>query len=197
VRTWASRDVIPKMMHGASYFTKNAVFSDKFDFTNCISTEFNIVNHMININYDALMLGANGTEELILREIVPYNNKEVPEIYGGLPLRTEFRVFYDFSNKKIAYIVNYWDHEYCAKGMRSKTDQIIFEYMSPSIALEFSSRKSVVYKLVSDAMSKVKGLSGFWSVDIMLNRTDADHDDYVLIDMAPAEHSAYWDESKV
>lgn len=85
-------------------FVKDGCFSNKFDFNNsCIlqSDDLDeITDHIINIQYTALMLDAGGYFELVFRVFMP--------IYGMI-LRPEIRVFYDFDTRKILYMVNYWE----------------------------------------------------------------------------------------
>lgn len=173
-------------------FCKNATFSNKFSFKNCISRKDNIKNNIMEINYAALLLGAGGLEEIVLREVIPCDKFKTPCIYEGMPLQSEFRVFYDFDSKKILYIENYWNYEYCIKSMHNATDKIIFEHERVRLERDYEKYKGEVLKLVSEKMKEVE-LIGNWSVDILLDEKG----DFWLIDMAIAENSAYWDKRKV
>ena len=147
----------------------------------------------MNINYAALCLGAHGCEELVVRSVIPYDRKKVPCIYNGLPLRPEFRVFYDFDKHEVLYCVNYWDYEYVSKGLYDATDKIVFEYMRYYLLSCFWSKKDEVEEVVSKSMKTVNDLSDIWSIDILLDGNN----EFWLIDMALAKNSAYWDESKI
>jgi hypothetical protein len=179
--------VIPKMKNH-SYFLKNATFSNKFDFSHCITNKDRILNDLTDINYAALCVGANGLNEVVLREIIRYSEKSTPTIYHGLPLRNEFRVFYDFDTKNVMYSANYWDYDYVYPHLYSKTDKIIFKYCRNKIEKTFIKRQKEVEDIVGKAMANVLGFKGKWSIDILLDEAGI----YWLIDMAEAEKSAYF-----
>ena len=139
---------------------------------------------------------ADGTSEMVIREVIEYDYNTVPTIYNGLPLRSEYRVFVDFDSNRVLYIVNYWDYDYCYKHL-NKTDKIIFDYMKLYLESEFENNKDRVIELIEKNLipynKKTKdGLSGIWSVDIM--KVD---EDYYLIDMAIGCQSAYYDYKKI
>ena len=187
---WLKEIVIPALnkenMH--LLFVKNATFSNKFDATTCIVTEHTLLNAITLINYNALMFGAEGVSEFVVRERIMHDKKHIPCIYNGLPLRSEFRVFYDFTKRKVIFIENYWNYGYVFPNLHDITDKIVFEHERDRLEREYNNRKQEVCELVAKAMEKVEGLEGPWSVDVMLNG-----ENYYLIDMALAETSAYWD----
>ena len=53
--------------------------------------------------------------------------------------------------------------------------------------------QETVEQLVSKHMKSTEGLSGQWSIDILEDEAGK----FWLIDMAIAQRSAYWDESKI
>lgn len=169
------------------YNIKNATFSNKFDFDTCISTKEDIPKKIDLINYIAACVGADGYTELIVRDVIEYDAENIPTIYRGMPLRSEFRVFYDFDKKEILYSVNYWDYDCCNKYL-CVTDRIVFEHERERLDSSFNERKDEVEQLVKEHMKDVK-LNGKWSIDILYNELE---DDYYLIDMAEAHKSAYW-----
>lgn len=194
VLEWVKKEVMPlarKVRNCSPFiFVKNGSFSDKYTFSNCRCrvNAFELTVSIININYSSLMLGAGGCTELILREYIPAGEK--PCIYQGMPLRPEFRCFYDFDQKKLLYTKNYWDWDYCHDAIaEDATDKIVYEKIYPDIEAEYTARLSEVEEMVTKYMPQVQ-LSGIWSVDIMYNSAD---DIYYLIDMAIAKQSAYWD----
>lgn len=195
VKDWVEKEVIPLVRAEGMHliFIKNARFSNKFTATDCMVTPYSIPEHLMNLNYAAMVLGAGGLSELIVRERIGHDRKNVPCIYEGLPLRTEFRVFYDFDTKQVIYTANYWDYTYVASSLYNKTDKIIFDSMKDTIYSKFEQRKDEVEALVSKHMQEVEGLEGKWSIDIL----EDDSGNLWLIDMAVAEMSSYWDESKV
>lgn len=199
VMAWVKEYLMPltKEVVGQSpyIFIKNGTFSDKFTFSNCRcrSTFPEITMSIIDINYASLMFGAAGISEIILREYIPANPAKTVCIYNGMPLRPEFRCFYDFDQRKLLYSKNYWDWDYCHEAIgRDATDKFVYEHAYPYIEAEYGKRLPEVEKMVSDHMKNVD-LTGIWSVDILYNEAD---DTYYLIDMAIAEQSAYWDPEK-
>lgn len=185
---WLEKDVYPAFADFGLAFVKNAVFSNKFNFVDCITRKDNLKSHICDINYTALCFGANGLDELVLREIINYDKSKTPCIYNGMPLRSEFRVFFDFDEKNSLYAVNYWDYEYCKSAIeRNATDRIIFNHERARLEQDFEAYKREVVSLVNEHMVNVD-LEGKWSVDIL--RDEAGQ--YWLIDTALAENSAYW-----
>ena len=69
------------------------------------------------------------------------------------------------------------------------TDKIIFDHERKRIESTFKKEKSRVQAMVETAMKRVTGLTGQWSVDIMMDEKD----NLWLIDMAIAQRSAYWE----
>lgn len=179
-------------------FVKNATFSNKFDADTCIikSTDFIevITDKLSELYYAGLMHDVLGENELILREFINCNDREVPKIYNGLPFRTEFRCFYDFDTKEILYIWDYWDYNYCYKHLRDKTDKLIFDGYYNTISENFNKNVEKLREYLKEFISVQDAcLKGRWSIDIMLN----DDDVFWFIDMSKAETSAYYDKSKV
>lgn len=187
---WVKEIVIPTLDNENMHllFVKNATFSNKFDATTCIVTKHTLLNAIASINYNALVVGAEGLSEFVVRERITHDRKNIPCIYNGLPLRSEFRVFYDFTKRKVIFVENYWNYDYVFPNLHDATDKIVFEHEKDRLEREYNTRKQEVCELVAKAMENVEGLEGPWSVDIML-----EGDKYYLIDMALAEMSAYWD----
>lgn len=189
VDKWLKETVIPvlRQENMRLLFVKNATFSNKFDATTCMVTEYTLLDAITSINYNALMVGAEGMSEFIVRERIMHDRKKIPCIYNGLPLRSEFRVFYDFTKRKVIFVENYWNYGYVFPNLHDATDKIVFEHEADRLEREFNNRKQEVCELVAKSMENVTGLEGPWSVDVML-----EGDKYYLIDMALAETSAYW-----
>lgn len=185
-----------EIKRGRLYNIKNGAFSNKFNANDCFSNYYDIPRKFLNIQYAGMCYDADGTSEMIIREVIDYDPSVVPTIYNGLPLRPEYRVFVDFDNDNTLYIVNYWDYNYCYSHL-NKTDKIIFDYMRSYLESEFENNKDKVLNLIEKCLipynKKNKNkLSGIWSVDIM----KAD-EDYYLIDMAIGCQSAYYDYNKI
>ena len=118
------------------------------------------------------------------------------EIYNGMKLHTEYRVFVDFDTKTVLGVHNYWDPEkikphldgLAAKGdVKAVHDRITFEVAEEALCARYEENKDKVCSAVQEFLGNVKGLYGQWSIDVMQNG-----DDFWLIDMALAENSAYY-----
>lgn len=184
---------IPQELKNKNLFIKNGCFSNKFDFATAIpryNTVECISECIQEIQYASFCMDTMGNSEIAIRERIGYSPNETPCIYNGLPLRNEYRVFYDFTKHKFLYIVNYWDWAYCHDygGICSnKTDKIIYESVYDDLLKHYLANKEKVRELISDKLKSVTELEGAWSIDIM-----EDNGDFWLIDMALAKDSAYW-----
>lgn len=193
IREWVDRELIPDLRReklDGKIFVKNARFSNKFQANRgCIQygTDF-LADGIAEINYSAMCVCAGGIHEIVVREFIEYDRQNTPCIYEGLPLRSEFRVFYDFNTREPLYTVNYWDYDYCYPHLYEATDKIIFEHEREKIENAFEKNKNKVQQLVADAMKNVEGLDGKWSIDVLLDEKGG----FWLIDMAVAQQSAYW-----
>ena len=200
VYNWVNEAVMPVVTNFPYHFNtpllfmKNGCFSNKFDARNCfVNRDAHEITHkLISINYDALCFGAGGITDLVFRQFIPHVTEKTPCIYHGLPLRPEFRVFYNFDEHRVLYSVNYWDWDYCHDAIsRDATDRIVYEDIYPEISRQFDCRHKDVEDMVQEHLQSVTVLSGRWSVDILLDESDT----YWLIDMAIAEQSAYWNQN--
>ena len=107
----------------------------------------------------------------------------------ALHLRPEFRVFYDFDARKPIFTANYWDYDYVYPHLYHATDKIIFEHERERLEGVYAHFKDAVQDKVADAMQNVQGLTGQWSVDVLMDEREK----FWLIDMAIAQRSAYWE----
>jgi len=167
---------------------KNGTFSNKFSFYSCYipTSPGHVTESMCAINYQALSLDAGGVCEFVFREPIKFDAQTSYCIYNGMPLRPEFRVFYDFDRHRCLYIRNYWDYDYCEKYLGA-TDKVVFNAARDELELEYQNRGSEVLSLVSGHMKDVN-MEGIWSIDILW-----DGHKYWLIDMAIGRRSAYYD----
>lgn len=184
------KPVLSQMDVRKTYSVKYGTFSGKFNFEDSIATIENLEEKFYKVNYGAAMVGAGGDTEIVVREFIQYNNSVTPRIYNGLPLRPEFRVFYDMDKKKVLYIVNYWNYDYCRPHIYDRTDQIVFDGYKDYLGIKYMEYRDKVKELVSKSKFD---LSGKWSIDVMLNEIE---DKLYLIDMAEANKSAYYDAEK-
>lgn len=178
-------------------FIKNGCSSEKFDFSLCCppdKDEKTILRSIIEIQYGSLCLDKGGNLEIVIRDRIP-SPERIPTIYNGMPLNTEFRVFYDFDRKTPLYCANYWDWDYCHDAICSRNDhdREAYEARYPALEEEYLRNRERVLSVTGAALSGTKSLRGVWSVDLLL---DADGTLW-LIDMAVGPLSVYWDPSRV
>jgi hypothetical protein len=122
-----------------------------------------IVWHIINIQYAALCcmgFGPTGENEFVFRRQILRNQAQTPCIYEGLPLRPEFRVFYDFDKHEVIFAVNYWDYDYVAPHLYDRTDKIVFDAMKDEIGEAFQNHHAEIEKLVAEHMKNVEACTG-------------------------------------
>ena len=198
---FVGEQIMPKVKDAGIYpriFMKNGGFSNKYQFSDCIpgADEVQLALNLINMNYAALCVGADGFTEVCLRELIPYNEEKIPCIYHGMPLRPEFRVFYDFDRRQPLYVANYWDWDYCHDAIcRSYTDKIVYEACYTPLLDQYNLLKDRVVEMVASDMKNVSGLSGIWSVDVLYcepQEHNKEYEGFWLIDMAIGPRSAYW-----
>lgn len=186
----AAREMPSTEWSGPFVFMKNARFSDKFTFRQaCCSLKYakDILEHYALICNDSMCCDALGFTELVIRQYIGSDNTKVPSIYNGMPLRPEYRVFYDFDQKKVLHIHDYWDYDYVTKGLRDASDKIVFEVTRE----DREKRWSEFLPKIEEEAKKLDGAYGFegiWSFDFMV-----DEDDTIwFIDAALGQDSTYF-----
>lgn len=124
--------------------------------------------------------------ELVLREFIRANYQR-STIYNGMPLNTEFRIFYDFDSKRILGIFNYWDRDTMLDNLYKEQDLVTFANTTHEIESDF---KRLSPQLEEEAKAKLPSanLKGRWSIDFLW-----DGKNFILIDMAHAECSYYYE----
>ena len=207
VNRWAEEvfELDPK----GDYFIKTGTYSSKFDFRNCRVKDPDeikeIGEYLLFIHSQALQMagplaqpriyGVSTTNEWVVREYIK-DDEGNPTIYHGLPLHTEYRVFVDFDTDEIIGYVPYWEPQTMYKRFNKEADKdsadmvhdsVIFLSHENTLMKRYEDHLDDVLRRVGKLIPKV-GLTGQWSVDIMLNG-----DDLWLIDMAIAENSAFYD----
>lgn len=192
IQAWVSRTVLPKLKEekmSPLLFIKNSVFSNKFDASTCLIMAEQLPWALANINLAAACVDADGWEELVVRERIHYNRSFTPCIYNGLPLRPEFRVFFDFTKGSPIFTANYWDWDYVYPHLFDATDKCVFMHEREHLTTMFNAYKDEAAAIVFEHMKNVEGLEGSWSIDVLLD----ERKQWWLIDMAVAEQSAYWE----
>lgn len=200
-----------------TYFIKTGTYSSKFDFRNAKVTTPKEVNeigeYLLFIHHQALSMahydlsgrnqpciyGVSTTTEWVVREFIE-DKENLPCIYHGMPLHTEYRVFVDFDTNEILGNVLYWDSETMkrrfSQGLDSDTadmkhDYIIYCKEEQRLQKTFNNNKDKVTEHIKLLLPNIN-LSGQWSIDIMQNG-----DDFYIIDLAPAYMSALNDKLSV
>lgn len=175
-------------------FIKTGNFSNKFDFNSCCFYGLeNIGEKFLYIYYASMMVGAGDNTELVIREFIE-NKISKPTIYNGMPLNTEFRVFYNFDTKEVLGVFNYWDTKVVGDSLEKKAmysnesrdEYVRFKVFSKHIEAEFDALELDAHSVISKSMSAVD-LSGIWSIDLMYVNNE-----FYLIDMAEGHKSYYY-----
>lgn len=192
ITAFVEKNIMPAIKKiGGLPFIKNGSFSNKFQFNLCCPASADldtIIHSIIQINYDAMCFGAGGENETVIRERIPAA-EDYPAIYQGMPLRPEFRVFYDFSLKRVIYIQNYWDWDYCYEAIaRHPEDGNVFALNYGKIHDIYKNAVRKLWQQAEEKLKKTEGLNGIWSVDFLLD----DNTQFWLIDMAEGYKSAYF-----
>jgi len=186
IQCFVTEAVIPHMTQ-QPYFLKNGCFRNKFDFRSCMTDKHRIIEDIIAINYAALCVESGGYTEIVLREPIPFNQRETPCIYHGMPLQTEIRTFYDFDKREVLYSANYWDYDTVRPHLYDMTDTIIFDAMKDKILSGYEEWRPKVEVMTTEHMAAVN-LTGKWSIDYLVDFKGK----VWLIDMAKAARSTYW-----
>ena len=193
------------------FFVKTGTYSSKFDFRNARVTDpaeiDEIGEYLTFIQYQAQQMagplckpciyGVSTTNEWVVREYIP-DREGNPTIYKGLPLRTEYRVFLDCDRDEVFGIVPYWEPETMKRRFSHGNDKDsphqVHDYMIYLAHEDVLMRRyNMNYALVADKAAEFLpwlNLKGQWSLDVMQNG-----DEFWLIDMAPAELSAFYRET--
>lgn len=165
-------------------FMKSGIFSNKFEFhQTVVDNPEQIGSQFLDMFYTSMMYGADTTAEVVIREMIQ-DKENCLRIYEGMPLHTEYRVFYDFDNKKVLGIANYWHPEIMTKKLTDENAAVYKEAMD-QLTNDYEAYKKQVSQEVASFVNGCQGLSGKWSVDVMKNA-----DEFWLIDMARMEKSA-------
>jgi len=168
-------------------FMKSGVFSNKFNFDNCKVDSLEELPEKFAVIYNVEKNQARGNapSEIVLREFIE-STAGRKTIYNGMPLNTEFRVFYDFDEKKVIGIENYWHEKDMSNGLKTNEDINSYLDEKDNINREFEELKPVLMQECSKLENSE--LKGLWSVDFLWNGSE-----FVLIDMALAECSHAWE----
>lgn len=188
--------------HG-DYFIKTGTYSSKYEFRNAHIHEpkevdemgeyFLFLNHltcsMAAPTNNRSFYGANTTNEWVVREYIK-DKEGNPTIYNGLPLHTEYRVFVDFDTKEILGVSPYWRSDVMrgkfkeVSSPQERHDYVVYMMHEDVLNKRYHESVQTVLAELKKVIPRIE-LTGQWSVDVMRNGND-----YYIIDMALAEHSA-------
>ncbi len=171
-------------------FLKGYTFSNKFTFSDCIIRSLDplkVGQQALNIAYSAMCVGANYQAGFAIREFID-PDCQLPKIYGGMPLHTEFRAFYNFDTKKLLAVYPYWDKETMLANLRG-FDRDTFADYANVLDGKFTGSIIEVTKLAEHQLRLVDGLLGIWSVDFMKDVSGK----VWLIDAAVGNQSYYYE----
>lgn len=192
------------------YFIKTGTYSSKFDFRNAHVVGGKEVQelgeYLLFIHYQALCMahydlsgrnqpviyGVSTTTDWVVRDYIQ-PKPGMKEIYYGLPLRPEYRIFVDFDTDQIIGCSPYWEPETMKKRFGHSDDSAapdkVHDYIIYSAAEEelMKQYRENIGKITENLKKMIPdiNLSGQWSIDIMQNG-----DEFYLIDMALAGNSA-------
>lgn len=199
---------LKRMMHEAGadklaypLFLKGSCNSNKFSFKSCIIEHADISNY--DLGKKALdtfyfgMCGDRFQSGFVFREFIKFDSRPSESIYSGLPLRCEFRSFYDFKERKVVAVFPYWDEKELARvlpylPLKERED---YAPAAPRMAKTFEANKERVANAVATALCKVPvcpadiPCSDIWSLDFLLDEEDI----LWFIDAAEGPLSAYWE----
>ena len=201
VRQFVESECLPKIRENITtispfVFMKNARFSNKFDFNNSCRVykeTDDITNKLCYINYAGMCVDALGFTEVVFREFIDFEDEETATIYNGMPIRPEYRVFYDFDKKKIVHIHDYWDFDYVYGNLQTLTDKIVFSNVKDDYQEKWKEYLPLIQETVEKSrINEVTNLKGCWSMDFLYA-----NEEVYLIDMAQAKNSAYREYCKV
>lgn len=164
-------------------FMKNGLFSNKFQFDNCIITHHcQFAKKLKQIYYAGMCYGVDFTTEVVLREVIPISTSHY--IYDSMPLNLEYRFFVDIDKKEIFDVLDYWHPS--IKERLSEKQKISFDLGKKEQGSKFEKYKDRIKEELQKSLeNNVFNLTGIWSIDILVDY----YDNFWLIDMAIAKNS--------
>ena len=170
-------------------FIKSGLFSNKFDFQNCIIKpdklcEYELGAKFLNIQYASMCVGCPVSIDLVVREFIESGDRKT--IYEGMKLNTEFRVFYDFDKSELIGVANYWDREYVGNNLYVPEDKKTFAETIDEIEKVYNEKLEELKGKVVKVFKGQKEFIGQYSIDFMYVNGE-----FWLIDMALAKNSSY------
>ena len=191
-----------------SWFIKTGTFSNKFEFRNTRCTEADEMGQYFHLmTNQAMMVGAGDSVDLVVRRWIDAP-ADTPEIYRGMPLRTEVRAFIDMDagTPRVLGITPYWHPQVMKSALKlaldvpgmgaQQQDYHTWQAHSEALAEGFDRHREPITQRLEALLPHLheQGLSGTWSVDIMVDECGVGAEPvYWLIDMATMHSSALVD----
>lgn len=165
------------------FFMKNGLFSNKFQFDNCIVTNCcQFAKKLKQIYYAGMCYGVDFTTEVVLREVIPISTNHY--IYDRMPLNLEYRFFVDMDKKEIIDVLDYWHPS--IKERLDKRQETSFELAKREQSEKFEKYKEKIKQQLQQSLENgAFKLSGIWSIDVLVDY----YNNFWLIDMATANKS--------
>ncbi|CAL7895550.1 hypothetical protein [Fusobacterium necrophorum] len=165
------------------FFMKNGLFSNKFQFDNCIITNCcQFAKKLKQIYYAAMCYGVDFTTEVVLREVIPISTNHY--IYDSMPLNLEYRFFVDVDKKEIVDVLDYW--HLSIKDRLEEKQKISFELAKREQTAKFETYKEKIKQQLQQSLeNNAFKLNGIWSIDVLVDY----YNNFWLIDMATANKS--------
>ena len=142
------------------------ISSNKFNFDSCYINTIDELYQKLMIIFEDMHFKLEWEQniELVLREYIKTNYQR-NKIYNGMPLNTEFRVFYDFEKKEVLGIFNYWDKNTMLDNLYNK-DLITFANTTHKIESDFDNLYPILLEEVKYKIPTTD-LNGKWSIDFL------------------------------
>ncbi|CAL7904921.1 hypothetical protein [Fusobacterium necrophorum] len=165
------------------FFMKNGLFSNKFQFDNCIITNCcQFAKKLKQIYYAGMCCGVDFTTEVVLRQVIPISTNYY--IYDSMPLNLEYRFFIDMDKKEIFDVLDYW-HPSIKERLEEK-QKISFELAKREQMSKFEKYKEKIKQQLQDSLeNNAFKLNGIWTIDVLVDY----YNNLWLIDMATANRS--------
>lgn len=169
-------------------FVKTEISCNKSDFKDCICTD---INKLGDLFYKTATFGLKQYNliptALVLRQYIE-PDVDLGTVRNGQAVTSEFRVFYNFTDKRLINIFDYWEVRNPRSYMYSSLKEIQeYTQIRPILDIRFTSLLPYLLKDTIPALIKTN-LSGIWSLDFMYN-----NERFYLIDMALGQNSYYFD----
>lgn len=207
VNSWVRDTVYPAVaasdLAGRPLFIRNGLHANKAEAgKSCLVGNRDMANRIMNIAASAYAEnpeGYIGVDELAVQSLIEADLELVPTIWGGIPIRPEYRVFYDFDRQRGAFTADLWDRENVEHRNKTYTDRSI--YYDAVLEQDYDETGHSKYEheywphireaesLVWQAFHKCEKFTGVWAIDVLYRVEDKT---FWLTGMKPAGACKQW-----